>query len=75
MPVWKCSYRLILDPADKEKALLQGWAQAENTSGEDWENVAVSFVAGNPLSFSMDLYSRSTSRGRRCRCPDWRTWR
>jgi len=57
MPVWKCSYRLILDPNDKEKALLQGWAQAENTSGEDWENVAVSFVAGNPLSFSMDMYT------------------
>jgi len=57
MPVWKCSYRLILDPEDKEKALLQGWAQAENTSGEDWENIAVSFVAGNPLSFSMDMYT------------------
>ncbi|MHB8836048.1 MAG: DUF4139 domain-containing protein [Candidatus Methylomirabilia bacterium] len=57
MPVWKCSYRLILDPDNKEKALLQGWAQAENTSGEDWENVAVSFVAGNPLSFSMDMYT------------------
>jgi hypothetical protein len=57
MPVWKCSYRLILDPDDKAKALLQGWAQAENTSGEDWENVAVSFVAGNPLSFAMDLYT------------------
>lgn len=57
MPVWKCSYRLILDPEDSEKALLQGWAQAENTSGEDWEDVAVSFVAGNPLSFSMDMYT------------------
>ncbi len=57
MPVWKCSYRLILDPEDKDKALLQGWAQAENTSGEDWENIAVSFVAGNPLSFSMDMYT------------------
>jgi hypothetical protein len=57
MPVWKCSYRLILDPEDKGKALLQGWAQAENTSGEDWENIAVSFVSGNPLSFSMDMYT------------------
>ncbi len=57
MPVWKCSYRLILDPEDKGRALLQGWAQAENTSGEDWENIAVSFVAGNPLSFAMDMYT------------------
>jgi hypothetical protein len=57
MPVWKCTYRLILDPQDKDKALLQGWAQAENTTGESWDNVVVSFVAGNPLSFSMDLYT------------------
>lgn len=57
MPVWKCSYRLILDGGDPGKALLQGWAQAENTSGEDWRDVGISFVAGNPLSFAMDLYT------------------
>jgi hypothetical protein len=57
MPVWKASYRLILDPKEKESGLLQGWAQAENTTEEDWNDVSLSFVAGNPLSFVMDLYS------------------
>ncbi len=57
MPVWKASYRLILDPKDKGSALLQGWAQAENTSEEDWKDVSLSFVAGNPFSYVMDLYS------------------
>ncbi|MBI4650288.1 DUF4139 domain-containing protein [Candidatus Desantisbacteria bacterium] len=57
MPVWKCSYRLILDSKEKENALLQGWAQAENITEEDWENINISFVAGNPLSYSMDMYS------------------
>ena len=58
MPVWKCSYRVIFD--DKAKgadALLQGWALAENNTEEDWKNVKITFVAGNPISFMMDLYS------------------
>lgn len=57
MPVWKCSYRLIFDSREKENALLQGWALAENTTEEDWDDINISFVAGNPLSYSMDMYS------------------
>ncbi len=57
MPVWKASYRLILDGKEKDTAFLQGWAQAENTTEEDWNSVALSFVAGNPFSYVMDLYS------------------
>jgi len=58
MPIWKCSYRVIFDEKKKDDApLLQGWALAENTTEEDWKDVAVSFVAGNPLSYVMDLYS------------------
>lgn len=57
MPIWKTSYRLILNPAEKESALLQGWAQAENTTEEDWNDISLSFVAGNPFSYVMDLYS------------------
>ncbi len=53
-PVWKTSYRLVLD--DKEKPFLQGWAIVENTSDDDWENVRVSLVSGRPISFMMDLY-------------------
>ncbi len=54
-PVWKTSYRLLLD--EEEKPLLQGWALVDNTQEEDWENVRLSLVAGLPISFIHDLYS------------------
>ncbi len=57
MPIWKASYRLILNAKEKDSAILQGWAQAENTTEEDWKDVALSFVAGNPFSYIMDLYA------------------
>lgn len=58
MPIWKCSYRVIFDEKKKDApALLQGWALAENNTEDDWKNVAISFVAGNPMSYVMDLYS------------------
>ncbi len=53
-PVWKTSYRLVLD--EKNAPYLQGWAIVENTSDEDWENVRLSLVSGRPISFTMDLY-------------------
>ena len=52
-PVWKTSYRLILDA--KDKPFLQGWAIVENTSDEDWKDVSVTLVAGQPVSFVQDL--------------------
>lgn len=52
-PVWKTSYRLVLD--DKE-GFLQGWAIVENTGDDDWDNVQLSLVSGRPISFKMDLY-------------------
>jgi hypothetical protein len=55
MPIWKTSYRLILD--EKEKPYLQGWAIVENPTDDDWTDVNMSFIAGNPISFSMDLYT------------------
>lgn len=58
MPIWKCSYRVIFDEAKKDAPpLLQGWALAENTTEDDWKDISISFVAGNPLSYIMDLYS------------------
>jgi hypothetical protein len=54
-PVWKTSYRLVLDKA--EKPFLQGWAIVENTSDADWQDVSLSLVSGRPISFVMDLYS------------------
>ncbi len=54
-PVWKTSYRLVLDEA--KDSLLQGWAIVENTGDQDWKNVELSLVSGRPISFKMDLYS------------------
>ncbi len=58
MPIWKCSYRVIFDERKKNAPpLLQGWALAENNTEDDWKDVTISFVAGNPMSYVMDLYS------------------
>ena len=54
-PLWKTSYRLVLDK--KEKPYLQGWAVVENPTDEDWNGVEMSLVSGRPISFRMDLYN------------------
>lgn len=54
MPVWKTSYRLALT-ADNT-ATLQAWALLDNPTNFDLENVQVSLVAGNPISFITNLY-------------------
>jgi hypothetical protein len=54
-PIWKTSYRLILDK--KDKPFLQGWAVIENSTDEDWSNVEMALVSGRPISFRMDLYN------------------
>ncbi|HUG81443.1 MAG TPA: hypothetical protein VML01_07255 [Bryobacterales bacterium] len=53
-PIWKSSYRLILDAEDRP--LLEGWAIVDNTTGEDWENISLSLVSGRPVSFISRLY-------------------
>ncbi|MBY0526680.1 MAG: DUF4139 domain-containing protein [Gemmataceae bacterium] len=53
-PIWKTSYRLVLDKDNK--AFLQGWAVVENTQDDDWNNVRMSLISGRPISFQMDLY-------------------
>lgn len=58
-PLWKTSYRLMLDDAAagaQAKAALQGWAIVENTTDNDWKDVRMSLVSGRPISFAMDLY-------------------
>jgi hypothetical protein len=53
-PIWKTSYRLVLD--DERPPLLQGWAIVENTTEEDWNDVHLTLVSGRPISFVMNLY-------------------
>ncbi len=55
-PVWKATYRLLLAP-EGEQPMIQGWAVVDNTSDEDWEGVALTLVAGLPVSFTHDLYT------------------
>jgi hypothetical protein len=52
-PVWKPSYRLVVQP--KGEAELQAWGIVQNLSGEDWNNVSLSLVAGAPLAFQAQL--------------------
>jgi hypothetical protein len=52
-PIWKTTYRIVLDP--EQKPLLQGWAIVDNTTPMDWEDVTLSLVAGAPISFIQNL--------------------
>jgi hypothetical protein len=57
-PLWKTSYRLTLESAPGAKlAELQGWAVLENMSGEDWVDVELTLVSGNPVTFRQALYN------------------
>ena len=67
-PLWKVSYRLVLEDEEAGEGgqireggqsptlYLQGWALVENTSDDDWNEVALSLVSGRPVSFIQDLY-------------------
>ncbi len=59
-PTWRVSYRLVAESEEggaKGKALLQGWGLLDNRLEEDLENVRVTLVAGQPISFVYDLFS------------------
>lgn len=55
VPVWKSTYRLVLNSKAGKPPLLQGWAIVDNVVGEDWNNVELSLVAGAPQSFIQNL--------------------
>jgi len=48
-PIWKTTYRVVLDAAGKP--FFQGWAIVDNVSEEDWTDVSLSLVSGTPISF------------------------
>ncbi len=52
-PIWKTTYRVVLD--DGGKPFFQGWAIVDNVSDEDWSNVQLSLVSGSPVSFIQNL--------------------
>ena len=53
MPVWKTSYRAVLEA---DELVLQGWAHVDNTSGIDWNSVQLSLVSAAPDTYFFDLY-------------------
>ena len=55
VPIWKSTYRIVLPSASGQKPLLQGWAVVDNTVGEDWDNVELALIAGEPQSFVQDI--------------------
>ncbi|MDX1981932.1 MAG: carboxypeptidase regulatory-like domain-containing protein [Bryobacteraceae bacterium] len=61
VPVWKSTYRIVLD-SKSGPGLLQGWAIVDNTVGQDWEKVELSLVAGAPQSFIQNLSQPYYSR-------------
>jgi len=80
-PTWRVSYRVVAESddgaaagaapsgrapvADTGRLLLQGWGLVDNRFDEDLDNVAVSLVAGQPISFIYDLKtSRVPTRSR-----------
>ncbi|WP_437339220.1 hypothetical protein [Sorangium sp. So ce394] len=59
-PVWRPSYRLVMGAAGAQgaaskQAHLQAWGIVQNLSGEDWQGVKLSLVAGAPLAFQATL--------------------
>lgn len=52
-PIWKTTYRVVLDEAGKP--FFQGWAIVDNVSEDDWDSVQMSLVSGSPISFIQNL--------------------
>ncbi len=52
-PIWKTTYRVVLDPSGKP--FFQGWAVVDNVGEEDWERVSLSLVSGTPISFIQQI--------------------
>lgn len=61
-PTWRVSYRVVAESDENAEsksgeALLQGWGLFDNRLDEDLEDVSVTLVAGQPISFIYDLYA------------------
>jgi hypothetical protein len=58
-PTWRVSYRVLAESTDENGGtlLLQGWGLFDNPLEEDLENVQLTLVAGQPISFIYDLFT------------------
>jgi hypothetical protein len=55
-PLWKTAYRMVVPQTGAKKGLLQGWAVVENMTASDWNDVDLTLVSGNPVTFRQQLY-------------------
>lgn len=55
-PLWKAAYRMVVPESGDKKGLMQGWAVIENMTAGDWNNVDLTLVSGNPVTFRQSLY-------------------
>ncbi len=57
-PLWKSGYRLVLPEVGEKdaKAVIQGWAVLENTTGADWDKVSITLTSGSPVTYTQALY-------------------
>lgn len=67
-PVWRTSYRVTL-PGEGTRGTLQAWALVHNDTDEDWDDVVLEFVNGEPTSFLFPLAAPRYER-RELRQPD-----
>jgi hypothetical protein len=57
VPLWKSTYRLVLPPVgNTENASLTGFAVVENRTGAPWNDVDLTLVSGNPVTFKQAIY-------------------
>lgn len=56
-PLWKTAYRMVLPEGEKKEGLLQGWAVIENMTAADWNDVDLTLVSGNPVTYRQSLYT------------------
>jgi len=62
VPVWKATYRIVLNSKAGKAPMLQGWAIIDNTVGQDWNKVELSLVAGAPQSFVQNISQPTYAR-------------
>lgn len=63
-PIWKASYRLLLDADGKARPHLQTWAAVENPSDEDWRDVKLALVGAGRCRSAWICTRRCTRPGR-----------
>ncbi len=59
-PTWRVSYRVVAESGgegEEGELLLLGWGLFDNRLDEDLDQVSVTLVAGQPISFIYDLYT------------------